>query len=95
MQEEFIKENKIIEKSEIEMEEELINCIIKEKMYLKNARKNFEYVKEGDLVDYYIYQIKAHQSKLDYLIKKAKTKGIILSIIDEAKFRIQQENKAV
>ncbi|CDE25445.1 putative uncharacterized protein [Clostridium sp. CAG:440] len=94
MQEEFLKENKIIEKTEIEKEEELIINILKTKRELNVARQNFEYA-QGDLIDYYSYQIKANQSKLDYLIKLAKKKGIIVDIISDAKFRIEQENKAV
>ena len=94
MQEEFLKENKIIEKTEIEKEEELIINILKTKRELNGARQNFEYA-QGDLIDYYSYQIKANQSKLDYLIKLAKKKGIIVDIISDAKFRIEQENKAV
>ena len=94
MQEEFLKENKIIEKTEIEKEEELIINILKTKGELNVARQNFEYA-QGDLIDYYSYQIKANQSKLDYLIKLAKKKGIIVDIISDAKFRIEQENKAV
>ena len=94
MQEEFLKENKIIEKTEIEKEEELIISILKTKRELNVARQNFEYT-QGDLIDYYSYQIKANQSKLDYLIKLAKKKGIIVDIISDAKFRIEQENKAV
>lgn len=94
MQEEFFKENKIIEKTEIEKEEELIINILKTKRELNVARQNFEYA-QGDLIDYYSYQIKANQSKLDYLIKLAKKKGIIVDIISDAKFRIEQENKAV
>ena len=94
MQEEFLKENKIIEKTEIEKEEELIISILKTKRELNVARQNFEYA-QGDLIDYYSYQIKENQSKLDYLIKLAKKKGIIVDIISDAKFRIEQENKAV
>lgn len=94
MQEEFLKENKIIEKTEIEKEEELIISILKTKRELNVARQNFEYA-QGDLIDYYSYQIKSNQSKLDYLIKLAKKKGIIVDIISDAKFRIEQENKAV
>ena len=94
MQEEFLKENKIIEKTEIEKEEELIINILKTKRELNVARQNFEYA-QGDLIDYYSYQIKANQSNLHYLIKLAKKKGIIVDIISDAKFRIEQENKAV
>ena len=31
---------------------------------------------EGDLVDYFTYQIKAEEAKYDYLIKKAKNKNL-------------------
>ena len=96
MQEEYLKETSIIEKTEIEKEEELIKSILRAKKDLNVARKNFEYAKSGDLIDYYIYQIKANQSKLDYLIKLAKAKGIIVDIESETKFRLLEENnKAV
>lgn len=71
MQEEYQKEEKIKDRSELEREIELIKNIIKTKEELKNNNKNFEFA-EKDLVDYYIYEIKANQSKLDYLIKLAK-----------------------
>ncbi len=92
MQEEFIKETLIVEKSELEKEEELIRNIIRAKKDLETARRNFEYAKSKDLVDYYIYQIKANQSKMDYLIKLAKAKGIFVNIINEVEIRL--ENRA-
>ena len=52
MYEEFIKEEKIIEKTELEKEIELIKSIIKTREELKINNKNFEYA-QGDLVDYY------------------------------------------
>ena len=61
---------------------------------LKNARNNFEYA-EDDMIDYYIYQIKANQSKLDYLIKVAKRKGVILSSDNEVKIRMILQKKLV
>lgn len=39
------------------------------------------------LVDYYTYQIKANQAKLDYLIKVAKHKGIVVDMINDIKFK--------
>ena len=66
---------------------ELIECIIKTKTDLSVASKNFEQA-EGDLIDYYLYQIKAHKAKLDYLIKEVKQKGFSLDVIDEVKLRI-------
>ena len=60
---------------------------------LKIANRNFEYAKD-DLVDYYTYQIKANQAKLDYLIKIAKTKGIEVDMINDIKFRHWQDEEA-
>ena len=53
--EEYIRENKIIEKSEEEKELELMLSIIKVKKELEEANKNFEFA-EGDLIDYYTYK---------------------------------------
>ena len=89
MKNEYVKETALVELTEIEREEELILNIIKTKKDLNSARKNFEYVDSQDLVDYYIYQIKANQSKLDYLIKLAKSRGIISNIINEIEFKLQ------
>ena len=82
MQGEYVKEKEINEKTEIEKEMELIKSIIKTREDLKVANKNFEYAEEG-LIDYYAYQIKANQTKLDYLMKKARKKGIALDMINE------------
>lgn len=81
----YVKEVNIIEKNEIDKEKDLIKLILKTTEDLKIANKNFEYAKD-DLIDYYIYQIKANQSKLDYLIKIAKAKGIELDMISQIKF---------
>ena len=88
--EEYVKEQKIIEKSEMEKEIELIKMIIKTREELKIANINFEYAKD-DLVDYYTYQIKANQAKLDYLIKLAKTKGIAVNMINQTNWQDDEE----
>ena len=88
--EEFIREEKIEDKSEDEKNLELIVSIIKTKNELDSANKNYEYAEEG-LIDYYSYQIKANQSKLDYLMKKAQKSGIVLDMINEIYIR---KNKA-
>ena len=75
MQEEYLLSKMLKGKSEKERERELMQNIIETKEKLKIARSNFEYA-EDNMIDYYIYQIKANQSKLDYLIKIAKQKGI-------------------
>lgn len=86
----YVKEQLIQEKTEIEKETELITNIIKTREDLKKANRNFEYAQE-ELVDYYIYQIKAMQAKLDYLIKLAKAKGITVDMIKEIRFRNWEE----
>ena len=94
MQEEYMLEKMIKGKTDRQKEFELMQTIIETKELLKVARSNFEYA-EDDLIDYYTYQIKAHQSKLDYLIKIAKRKGIVLSRINELKTRVYRNNMAV
>lgn len=94
MQEEYLLEKMIKGKTDKEKEIELMQTIIETKEKLKMARSNFEYA-EDDLIDYYIYQIKAHQSKLDYLIKIAKRKGIVLSRVNEMKTRLYRKNNMV
>lgn len=97
MQEQFWEKEKVIlEKTEVKREIELINSIIKTKEELKIANLNFEFAEE-DLIDYYVYQIKANQAKLDYLIKLAKTKGIVVDRAKELKYRYSyfENNEAV
>ena len=93
MQEEYVKETKLIEKTEIEKEIELIRTIIKTREELKSNNMNFEYAK-GDLVDYYTYQIKANQAKLDYLIKLAKSRGIKVDMINDKKYSFLDNEEA-
>ncbi len=86
----YIREQEIIEKTEMEKETELIKMIIKTREELKAANRNFEYAQD-DLVDYYTYQIKANQAKLNYLIKIAKAKGIEVDMISDIKFSLWEE----
>ena len=79
MQEEFLKDTKIIDKNDKEKEIELLYSIMKTRMDLEQAHKNFEFA-EDDLIDYYTYQIKANQSKLDYLTRLAKSKNIVWNL---------------
>ena len=90
----YVREEKIIEKTEIEKEIELIKAIIRTREDLKVANKNFEYAHD-DLVDYFTYQIKANQAKLDYLIKIAKAKGIEVDMISDMRFSMEGEQEAV
>lgn len=90
MTEEYRKEQKIIERNEFQKEKDLIKIIIKTKEEIQNANKNFEFA-DSDLVDFYIYEIKAHQAKLNYLIKVAKTKGINVDFIKDIEYRTWNE----
>ena len=94
MQDKYLTEQVIIDKSEREKEIELLRSIIRTKEDLNSANKNFEFA-DSDLVDYYTYQIKANQSKLNYLIKSAKSKGLTLDMVNELKLRILEENNKV
>ncbi len=90
MQDEFKREQLIKEKSELDKEIELVRNIIKTREELKNDNRNFEFA-EMELVDYYIYQIKANQAKLDYLLKLAKTSGITIDRINQIKYENYDE----
>ena len=86
MLEEYRKEQKIIERDEFQKEKDLIKIIIKTRDEIKNANNNFEYA-DSDLIDFYIYKIKANQAKLNYLIKLAKSKGLNVGFIKDIEFR--------
>ena len=90
MHEEYVQESKIIEKTDIEKETELVRNIIKVKEELIIANNNFEFV-EDELIDYYSYQVKANQSKLNYLIRQAKAKGITIDMINRIKIKLYNE----
>ena len=86
MGEEYVKETKIRDLSIEEKQNQLMMSIIKTKKELDIASKNFEFA-DGDLIDYYTYQMKAARAKLDYLIKRAKKEGLILSMLEQIELR--------
>ena len=90
MQEEYWIEKMIKAKSKKELEAELIYTIVETEKILEVARCNFEYAEDG-LIDYYIYQIKANQAKLDYLLKLAKASGIAIDAINQIKYENYDE----
>lgn len=85
----YLREDTIVDKTEEEKKIELIMSVLKAKHELDVATKNFDTAEDG-LVDYYIYQIKASKSKLDFLMNKAKDNGISLDMIEELYFRRNQ-----
>ena len=90
MQEAFYREVIIKDKNELEKEKELIKNIVETREALKNNNRNFEFA-ESELIDYYIYQIKANQAKLDYLLKLAKANGIKIDNINQIKYENYDE----
>ncbi len=89
MYNQYEKEINIKEKTEEDKKAELITSLIKAKKELNLANKNFETAEKG-LVDYYTYQIKANKSKVDYLLNKARAKGLSLNMIEEIYFKKNQ-----
>ena len=89
MLEEYQKENKIKKKSKEEMNKMLIQSMIHTISTMEAARKNYEFA-EGELIDYYLYEIKANQSKLNYLIKKSKKNGIELSRVQKLEMYLEE-----
>ena len=88
----YMQESEIETLDEKEKEIELIKNIIFTRKEIKNVDKNFEYAQD-DLVDYYIYQMKANQAKLNYLIKMAKMKGITVDMINDIKYRLLDDEE--
>lgn len=74
-------------------DKELIKCIIKTKRELETANRNFN-IAEGELIDYYAYQIKANKAKLDYLIKEVKQNNIKLDFLTGMQITTE-ENEAI
>ena len=89
MEENYVREEKIIDKTENEKNQELVMSILKVKKEWEEANKNDEYA-EKDLIDYYSYQIKANCSKMDYLLKLAKQKGIVIDMIEQIRIKYNE-----
>ena len=72
--------------------------LFKSMLYTMNAidtaRKNYEFAEE-ELIDYYLYEIKANQSKLNYLIKHFKRNGVELDRIKKIEMMYLDENEVV
>lgn len=86
----YIKETP--ESQKINLNLDLISSIFRTQRELINATKNYEFA-EGDLIDYYSYQIKATKSKLDYLLKSAKNKGIVMDRIKQIEFKANENSQ--
>lgn len=94
MQEFYQKENQFIEKIDTDEESELLRNIVKTRRELEFANNNYQFA-ESDLIDYYIYEIKANQAKLNYLIKMAKIKGLNVHFIKDLEYRLSVDEENV
>ena len=84
------KENKNENAKNINSNLELIQSIFKTQTELISANSNYEYA-EGDMIDYYSYHIKATKSKLDYLLKNAKSRGIIIDMTKQIELKSDED----
>ena len=71
LKEEFIKEDKIEEIPENLRQAELLKIIKEVKNNLKSSYENMNFA-SGDLIDYYIYKIKAEEAHYANLLKQIK-----------------------
>ncbi len=94
MQEFFRKDIPIVEKIDINDDSDLIRNIVKTRKDLEFANNNYEFA-DSDLIDYYIYEIKANQAKLNYLIKMAKIKGLNVHFIKDIEYRLSTDEENV
>ncbi len=94
MQEFYRKDELMIERTELDKDKELICHIIRTRKELEYANRNYEFA-DSDLIDYYIYQIKANQAKLDYLIKMAKVKGLNVNFIKDIEYQFLEQDEEV
>ena len=94
MQEFYQKENPFIGKIDTDEESELLRNIVKTRRELEFANNNYQFA-ESDLIDYYIYEIKANQAKLNYLIKMAKIKGLNVHFIKDLEYRLSVDEENV
>ena len=94
MQEFYQKENQFIERIDTDEESELLRNIVKTRRELEFANNNYQFA-ESDLIDYYIYEIKANQAKLNYLIKMAKIKGLNVHFIKDLEYRLSVDEENV
>lgn len=91
---EYVLENKIVELSDKEKDNELLENILKAQNQLNEANINFEYA-EQELIEYYSYEIKACSAKLNYLIKRAKIKKLEMDIAKKIKVQFKESEEAV
>jgi hypothetical protein len=82
-----IKENTNTKNEQsVDEKRELIESIKNARKEWENANLNFEFAAEAGIIDYYTYKIKACEVRYDYLVRKAKEKGIRAEFNDTSTF---------
>ena len=66
--EEYIREGKIVDRTEEEINKDLYQDLENSKRILNNLYENLNFV-SNDLIDYYTYKIKAEEAKYRFFIK--------------------------
>lgn len=56
--------------------QDLLNHLKNAQNDFETAVSNYEFAEDPELVDYYTYKIKATQTRYQYLLKKAKERGL-------------------
>ncbi len=92
--EKYVKETKNSQAQNLDINLDLIYSIFKTQSELLNATNNYEYA-EGDLIDYYSYHIKATKSKLNYLLKNAKSRGIVIDHLKQIELKSSENSEVV
>lgn len=72
LEEDFIKEIKVTDRSNVDTYQELMGNIENIKKNLERDYKNMQFIEDQNLVDYYTYKIKSEEAQYDYLLKEAK-----------------------
>ena len=67
--EDYIKEDKILEKTKDELRNDLYTDLEKSRNSLNNLYQNLKFA-SGDLVDYYTYKIKAEEARYRFFNKR-------------------------
>lgn len=79
----FFDERMELKKKDLK-NKEILNSILKTRADLNSNINNYEYA-ENELIDFFLYQIKANKAKLDYLLKLAKENKIEVRKIENIK----------
>jgi len=69
---------------------ELLNSIKNARIEWVSANMNFEFAIDQDLIDYYTYKIKACEVRYEYLIKRAKERGLKVEFIEAGMVRLNE-----